>query len=188
LSCQIHMLGSQINHFFYQYCKILFFFTYKTHDIPGGKQELLVSFTTKTQLSSPVSTIHIQRKYVTITQTLDIRKVGEINKHSSEVLTSLPSPLINSTNLSFCLLLHTLTLAYELINVTRPGCFKDCWLCVPPGTNSQLSLTVSQVILSSNLMSSFANCPESNVAMTPYLLSIPLFSLATILRPLRHIL
>ena len=88
------------------------------------------------------------------------------------------SPLINGTNLSFCLLLQTLTLAYQLLNVTRPGCFKDCWLCVPPGTNSQLSLTASPVILPSNFTSAFVSCLDSNVAMTPYLTSIPLFGVA----------
>ena len=45
-SCQIHMLGSRTNHFFYQHHKTLFS-TYKTHGIPGGRQELLVSSTIK---------------------------------------------------------------------------------------------------------------------------------------------
>ena len=127
----------------------------------------------KNQPVSPASTIHIQRKCVSIAPPLNIGKVGEIIKHSSKVLTSLTSPLMNSTNLPFCLLLQTLTLAYQLLNVTRPGCFKDCWLRVPPGTNSQLSVTASPVILRSNLTSPFTSCPKSNVAMTPYLTSIP---------------
>ena len=135
---------------------------------------MLVSSTIKINLDPQV---HIQRKYVSIAQPLDIRNVGEVIQHSSEVLTSLTSPLINGTNLSFHLLLQTLTLAYQLLNVTRPVCFKDCWLCVPPGTNSQLSLTVSLVILPSNLTSLFVSCPESNVAMTPYLASIPLLGM-----------
>jgi hypothetical protein len=132
----------------------------------------------KYQSSSPVSTIHIQWKYVSITQPFDIGKADEIIKHSSEVLTSLTSPLINNTNLSFCLLLQTLTLAYQLLNVTRPGHFRDCWLCVPPGTNSQWSLTASSVILPSNLTSLFVSCPKSNVAMTPHLTSILLYGVA----------
>ena len=61
----------------------------------------------KYQSSSPVSTIHIQWKYVSIAQPFDIGKADEIIKHSSEVLSSLISPLINGTNLSFCLLLQT---------------------------------------------------------------------------------
>jgi hypothetical protein len=81
---------------------------------------------------------------------------------------------MDSTNLSFYLLLQTLTLAYQLLNVTRPGCFKDCWLCVPPGTNSQLL-----VILPSNLISPLTSCPKSNIAMTPYLTSISLFDVAS---------
>ena len=90
----------------------------------------------------------------------------------------MTSPLINGTNLSFCLLLQTLTSTYQLLNVTRPGHFKDCWLYVPPGTNSPLSLTASPVILPSNLTSSFVSCPDSNVAMTPFLTSILLFGVA----------
>ena len=86
---------------------------------------------------------------------------------------------MNNTNLSFHLLLQTMTLAYQLLNITRPGRFKDCWLCVPPGTNSQLSVTASLVILPTNLTSPLASCPKSNVAMTPYLTSISLFDVAS---------
>ena len=46
------------------------------------------------------------------------------------------------------------------------------------GTNSQLSLTASLVVLPSNLTSPFVSCPDSDVAMTPYLTSIPLFDVA----------
>jgi hypothetical protein len=90
----------------------------------------------------------------------------------------LTSSLINGTILSFHLLLQTLTLAYQLLNVTRPVCFKDCWLCVPPGTNSQLSLTVSLVILPGNLTSPFVSYPDSNVVMALYLISISFFGMA----------
>jgi hypothetical protein len=91
---------------------------------------LLELFYHKNQPGYPVSTIHIQRKCVLIAQPLDIRKVGEVIQHSSEILTSLTSPL-NGTNFSFRLLLQTLTSAYQLLNVTRPGCFKVCWSHVP---------------------------------------------------------
>jgi hypothetical protein len=98
-------------------------------------------------------------------------------KHSSEVLTSLTSSLMNGTNLSSSLLFQTLTSAYQVLNVTRPVHFEDCWLCVPPETNSQLQITASMVILPCNLTSPFISCPNSAVAMTPYLSSIPLFGM-----------
>jgi hypothetical protein len=85
---------------------------------------------------------------------------------------------MNSTNLSFRLLLQNLTSAYQLLSVIRPGHFKGCWLCAPAGTNSQLTVTASPVILPSNLTSPLASCPKSNVTMTPYLTSIPLFGVA----------
>ena len=47
-----------------------------------------------------------------------------------------------------------------------------------PGANSQLSLTASPVILPSNFTSAFVSCLDSNVAMTTYLISIPLFGMA----------
>ena len=45
----------------------------------------------KNQPGSPVSTIKIQRKYVSMTQPLDIKGVGDIIKHS-ETLTPLTFP------------------------------------------------------------------------------------------------
>jgi hypothetical protein len=106
------------------------------------------------QSGSPVSTIHTQRKHFSIAQPLDIREVGEVMKHSAEVLTSLTSPLINGTNLSF----QTLTLAYQLLYVTSS---KDCWLCLSSGSNSQLSFIYhSLVILPSNLISPFVSYPD----------------------------
>ncbi|XP_021044529.2 uncharacterized protein LOC110314599 [Mus pahari] len=71
--------------------------------------------------------------------------------------------------------MDTLTLAYPLLNVSRLRHFKDCWLRVTPENNSQLPLTGSPVILPRNLTSPFVICPDSDVAMTPYLSSIPLF-------------
>jgi hypothetical protein len=94
----------------------------------------------------------------------------------------LTSPLINGTNFSLNLLLQTLTLAYKLLNVTRVGHFKDCWLCILPGTNLQLPLTASLVKLPSYLTLPFVSCLDSNVAMTPYLTSIPLFGNANSLK------
>jgi hypothetical protein len=187
------MRGSQTNHFFYQHCKTLFFYI---QDLWDSRWEtgVVSKLYHKNQPKSPVSTICIPRKYVSIAQPLDIGKVGDVIKHSPEVFTSLTSPLINSINLSFCLLFQTLTLVYQFLNVTRPGCFKDCWLCVPPGTNSQLPFTASPVILPSNLTSPFISCPDFDVAMTPYLSPIPSFffffflAWQTVLRPLGHIL
>lgn len=83
---------------------------------------------------SMYNTIHSQRKYVLIAQPLIIRKKGEETKHSSKVLTPLTFPLINSTNLSFSLLLQTLISEYQLLkdtipylpNMIRGHCFLLC--------------------------------------------------------------
>jgi hypothetical protein len=94
----------------------------------------------------------------------------------------LTSPLIYSTNLSFLLLLQTLTLAYQLLNVTRPGRFKDCWLCVPPRTNNdhlQHLLWYCQVALPHPLSAALT-------PILPWLHTLPLsLSLVwqTVLRP-----
>lgn len=82
--------------------------------------------------------IHIQRNSVLIIQTLEIGEIGDVIKHSSKVITTLTSLLLNYATLSFNLL-QTLTLAYQPFNATQPGHFGDCWLSVPPGTSSQLS-------------------------------------------------
>jgi hypothetical protein len=119
------MLGSWTNHFCQQHKTLIFYIqeSWSSRWETGVVGKLYH----KNQAGPPVSTILIQRKYVSIAQTLDIGKVGEIIKHSSEVLTSLISPLINDTNLSFLLLLQTLTSLYQLLNVILPGHFKDCW-------------------------------------------------------------
>ena len=54
--------------------------------------------------------------------------------------------------------------------------FNDCWLCVPLGTNSQLPLMASLVMLPNNL--TIVSRPDSDVTMTPYLFSIPLFGMS----------
>jgi hypothetical protein len=74
----------------------------------------------------PISMINIQRNY----QPLETGEVEEIIKLSSKVITSSTSSLLNNTNLSFHLLFHILTSAYQLLNVTQPGYFEDFWLCV----------------------------------------------------------
>lgn len=75
-------------------------------------------------------------------------------------------------------MLQTSTSAYQLANVTQPGPFKDCWLCIPPGTNSELPLRASPGIQPDNLTSPFVSCPHSDVATTQYLSSVPLFGVA----------
>ena len=182
-SCQIHMLGLWTNHFFYQQHKTSFFYIQDPWNL-RWKTGAVGKLYRKNQAYSPVSTLCIQRKSVSISQPLDIIKVGEVIKHSSEVLTSLTFPLINGTTLSFCLLLQTMTSAYQILNVTWPGCFKDCWLCIPLGTKSQSPLKGSPVILPSNLTSPFDSCPYSDVAMTPYLF----LAWQTVLRPPGHVL
>ena len=64
-SCEIHMLGTRINHFFYQFPKTLFFYIRDPWD-PRWETGVARELYRKTQPSSPVSTIHIQRKYVSI--------------------------------------------------------------------------------------------------------------------------
>ena len=64
-SCEIHMLGTRINHFFYWFRKILFFYIRDPWD-PRWEIGVAGKLYCKAQTSSPVSTIHIQRKYVSI--------------------------------------------------------------------------------------------------------------------------
>lgn len=89
------MLGSRTNH------RTLFFYIQDPWD-SRWETGVVGKLYHKNQPSSPVNTIHIQRKYVSIAQPLDIGKVGKIIKHSSKVFTSLISPLINGTNFAFC--------------------------------------------------------------------------------------
>lgn len=126
----------------------------------------------------PISTIHIQRKYVQIIQSPEMGEIGEIIKHSSKVITSFTSPLLYNTNLSFHLLLQTLALAYQLPNVTQPGHFGDCWLVSPLGTGSQWPLTASPVTLSNSFVLPFINWPDPGVAMAPYHFYSTLFGIA----------
>ena len=118
-SCQIHMLGSQTNHFFYQQCKSLFFYIQDPWN-PRWKTGFAGKLYCKNQPRSSVSTNHIQRKYVSIFQPLDISKI-EVIKPSSKVLTALTHTPINGTNFSFWILLHTLTSECQLLKVTRDG-------------------------------------------------------------------
>jgi hypothetical protein len=108
------MLGLWTNYFFYQKHKILFFYI---QDPWNARWEtgLVGKLYHKNPSGSPVSTVHIQRKYVSISQPLDIRKIEEIIKHSSNILISLISSLINGTNLSFHLFWQTLTSAYQVL-------------------------------------------------------------------------
>jgi hypothetical protein len=66
---------------------------------PRWKTGVIGKLYHKNQARSPVSTIHIQRKFVSIAQPLDIGKIGDVIKNSSKVL--LDIALINGTNLSF---------------------------------------------------------------------------------------
>lgn len=139
-----------------------------THGIPGGTWALLVNYHFFNPRLAPSSMIKIQRKYIPITQPLEIGGVGRGESTFLKVITSLTFPLLNNTPLSLHLLLQTLTSACWLLNVTLPGHFGDRWLGVPPGPSSQLPLTVSP----------FTNCPEPGVATTPYLFHITLFGKA----------
>lgn len=122
----------------------------------------------------PGSTIDIQREYVLVTQ-IHGDKGHRRDKHLPKVIASLTSSL--NTDLSFCLLLQTLTSAYQLLDVIGRGHFGDCWLCVHPGTSSHLLLTASPVTLSNNLTSPFTIFPDPGVAMIPYLFYAILFGM-----------
>jgi hypothetical protein len=64
-SCEIHMLGTWVNHVFYRFCKTLFFYIRDPWD-PRWETGVAGKLYRKIQPSSPVSTIYIQRNYVSI--------------------------------------------------------------------------------------------------------------------------
>ncbi|XP_021516443.1 endogenous retrovirus group FC1 Env polyprotein-like isoform X2 [Meriones unguiculatus] len=175
-SCQIHSPAQK--ELLRLYRKSLFFYIQDPWD-PRWETGIVGKLYHRYKPELPISTIYIQRTYIPITQSLNMGEVGNVIKHSSKVIASLTSPLLNNTNLSFRLLLQTLTLAYKLLNVTQPGHFGDCWLCVPPGSSSELPLTASPVTLLSNFTSPFTSCPDSDVAMTPHLFHVTLFGTAS---------
>lgn len=72
-----------------------------------------------------VCIIKIQRKYISITQLLEIQEIEEVIQHSSKVVTFLISPLLNNTDLSFHPLFQIFTFVYQLLNVSQPGHFGD---------------------------------------------------------------
>lgn len=86
------------------------------------------------------SMIHIQKKKKSPNYPISGSRRNRRIKHVSKVITSLTSPLLKSTNLSFYLLLQTLTSTYQLLNVTQTGHLEDVWLCVPlePAQNCHL--------------------------------------------------
>lgn len=98
-----------------------------THRVPDGKQVLPLSFFNPWHL---VSTIKIQRKASPITPPIKTGAIEEVIQHSSKTVASNTPSLLNNTNLTFRLLPQTLTLAYQFLNVTQPGSFGDCLLCV----------------------------------------------------------
>jgi hypothetical protein len=110
------MLASWTNCFFNQQCRTLVFYIQSPWNL-RWEAGVVGKLYHKNQTRSPVCTILIYRKYVSIAQLLDIRSLGEVIKHSSKVFTSLTPPP-NGTNLSFHLLLQNLTSMYQLLNVT----------------------------------------------------------------------
>lgn len=116
----------------------------------------------------PVSMVKVQRKYISITQPLEIGGVGEVTQCSSRSK-PLMYTLLNNTNLSLCLLLQTLTSPYWLLYVTRPGHFGDCWLCVPPGTSSQLLFPITSSKKTLPCCSPTAPSPGLHNALTFFL-------------------
>lgn len=91
------MLESWTNHFFYQQCKTLFYIQDPWN--PRWKTRVVGKLSRKNQAGSPVSTMHIQRKFVSIAQPIDTRKTGIIIKHTS--LTS-PSQMALTCHFAFC--------------------------------------------------------------------------------------
>lgn len=124
--------------------------------------------------------LKIQSIHISFSQTLCI-DMAEVIQSSSEVLTSLISPLfddINSTSLSYHLLMQTLISAYQLSNNALPNCFKKCWLCIPPESNSQPPFMASPTVLLDSPTLQLVNCSESSITTTPYLSHISLFGIA----------
>lgn len=102
----------------------LFFFSVKSQVGTGvGK----LYGTNKSGL--PISTTHIQRKCVPI----------YVIKHSSKVVTSRTSPLLNNTNLSF----QTMTSAYKALTSPNLAALEIAGYEVATGTSSKLPLTTS---------------------------------------------
>jgi hypothetical protein len=77
------------DHFFYQHCKTLFFYIQDPWD-SRWKTGVVGKLYHKNQPGSPVSTIQIHRKYISIAQPLDFGKVWEIIQHSFEVFDITP--------------------------------------------------------------------------------------------------
>lgn len=90
-------------------------------------------------------------------------------------VSSLIAPLLDDTeltSLSSCslhLLYQILTSTYQLLNDTLPGCFRDCWFCVPPRPNLWPPIMASPIGLLDSLTSPLINCSEPNIITNPYL-------------------
>jgi hypothetical protein len=92
-------IGSWTSHFFYQHHKTLFFYKQYSWD-SRWETGFVGKLYHKNEPGSPVSTIHIKRKYISVAQLLDIGKVGGVIKNSSEFLSSLTSPFINGRKIT----------------------------------------------------------------------------------------
>lgn len=128
----------------------------------------------------PSITLKIQRVLIPLSQTQSIDTVGEVVQSSSKVLTSLMAPLMNTnpSSLSYHLLFQTLISTYQLLNNVLPNRFEECWLCVPPGSNSQPPFVASPIVLTDFPTLPLLNCSEPNITTTPYLSHISLFGIS----------
>lgn len=81
-------------------------------------------------------------------------------------------------NLSYHLLFQTLISTYKLLNNVLPNRFEECWLCVPPGSNSQPPFVASPIVLTDFPTLPLLNCSEPNITTTPYLSHISLFGIS----------
>lgn len=95
---------------------------------------------------------------------------------------SLTFPLQNGTNLSFSLLLQNLTLVHQLLMAPNLVTLKTAGYIVPPGTSSQLPLTVSLVILP-NTLPQLLSAALTLMSPSPHPFSIPLFGMTVLGHP-----
>lgn len=113
--------------------------------IPGEIWMLLVSLAISSNPGTYWTWLTSTENKCTSTQALETGELQEETQHSSKLITSLISSLLNNTNLSFHLLLQTLTSSYQLLNINQSDGFGDCWLCVSSGMSSTLPLTVCPI-------------------------------------------
>lgn len=113
-------------------------YIFKTHGPPDGKR--VITGKLYYDLFSRCGPSKY-KEYNPILPTCRYRKKNNRCDLTFIKVSSLIAPLLDDTeliSLSSCslhLLYQILTSTYQLLNDTLPGCFRDCWFCVPPRPN-----------------------------------------------------